>query len=248
MNLDRLEKVLGIRFRNRELWLSAITHRSYLNEDRDHPVPNYERLECLGDAVLELAVTEHLYRNYALREENITNIRSAVVNYKHMAAIAANLGLGPLILMSKGQSREDGKARLVILCSCLEAVIGAMYFDAGYKACYDFINQTVLVELPMIIQGHRWNDSKSHLQELTQSMFACLPTYKVLEETGSQHNRHFLVAVYLQEVELAKGKGPSKKEAELDAAANAIKSTDNLTIGPVRSLVAQTGVKSSGGR
>src|SRR5579864_8566379 len=153
LNQKELEEILGLKINNPDLYLSAFTHRSYLNENRGFALPHNERLEFLGDAVLELAATEYLYKNYGHPEGELTNFRSALVNYKILSDIAARLGFEKFLLMSKGEAKDTGRARQVILANCIEAVIGAMYLDSGYKPCADFVEREVLVELPNIIDA-----------------------------------------------------------------------------------------------
>src|ERR1700674_1929859 len=163
-----LEKILGVAVKDIDLYQSAFTHRSYLNENRGFHLPHNERLEFLGDAVLELAATEYLYKNYPHPEGELTNFRSALVNYKMLSDIANRLGFENFLLMSRGEAKDKGRARQVILANCIEAVIGAMYLDLGYSATEKFIIDQVLVELPNIISGGSYVDPKSKLQEIVQ--------------------------------------------------------------------------------
>lgn len=218
-----LEKILGTKINNADLYLSAFTHRSYLNENRSFALPHNERLEFLGDAVLELAATEYLYRNYPHPEGELTNFRSALVNYKMLSDIARRLGLEKFLLMSRGEAKDTGRARQVILANCIEAVIGAMYLDAGYQVTTNFIAKEVLVELPKIIEGETYVDPKSKLQELVQEKRGITPTYGVVSETGPDHNKIFVVGAFVGPTEVGRGQGPSKQEAELSAAENALK-------------------------
>ncbi len=218
-----LEKILGLKIQNSDLYLSAFTHRSYLNENRSFSLPHNERLEFLGDAVLELAATEYLYRNYPHPEGELTNFRSALVNYKMLSEIAKRLGFEDFLLMSKGESKDTGRARQVILANCIEAVLGAMYLDAGYQATTNFIAKEVLVYLPKIIAGETYLDPKSRLQELVQEKSGITPHYGVVSETGPDHNKTFVVAAYVAEKEVGRGTGPSKQEAEIAAAENSLK-------------------------
>lgn len=224
-SLDKaeIEKVLGVTIQNADLYLSAFTHRSYLNENRSFALPHNERLEFLGDAVLELAATEFLYRNYPHPEGELTNFRSALVNYKMLSDIAKRLGFGKFLLMSRGEAKDTGRARQVILANCIEAVIGAMYLDSGYKVTEDFIQREVLVELPKIIEGEKYLDPKSRLQELVQDKRGITPTYGVVAESGPDHNKTFVVAAFVGSTEVGRGTGPSKQEAEISAAENALK-------------------------
>ena len=218
-----LEKILGVKVNNPDLYLSAFTHRSYLNENRSFALPHNERLEFLGDAVLELAATEYLYRNYPHPEGELTNFRSALVNYKMLSDIARRLSLEKFILMSRGEAKDTGRARQVILANCIEAVIGAMYLDAGYQVTTNFVAREVLVELPKIIAGETYLDPKSRFQEIIQEKRGLTPTYGVVSESGPDHNKLFVVAAYVGETEAGRGQGPSKQEGELAAAEDALK-------------------------
>src|SRR5581483_1326630 len=165
-SLDKaeLEKILQTKINNHDLYLSAFTHRSYLNENRSFELPHNERLEFLGDAVLELVATEYLYKHYPHPEGELTNFRSALVNYKKLSDIAKRLGFEKFLLMSRGEAKDTGRARQVILANCIEAVIGAMYLDAGYQATTNFVAKEVLIELTKIIEGGSYLDPKSRLQ------------------------------------------------------------------------------------
>ncbi len=220
---EAAERVLGIKIQNLDLYISACTHRSYLNEHRSFPLPHNERLEFLGDAVLELAATEHLYRTYPYSEGELTNFRSALVNYKMLSEIADRLGLEEFLLMSRGEAKDTGRARQVILANAFEAVVGAIYLDVGFEPAADFINREVLRELPGIIATGQYVDPKSKLQEIVQERKGVTPTYGVVSETGPDHNKEFVVAVYVQQAEVGRGIGPSKQEAEISAAENALK-------------------------
>jgi ribonuclease-3 len=222
LDLGKLEAILGVKFEDRMLLLSAMTHRSYLNEFSRHPVPHNERLEFAGDAVLELATTEYIYMNYNGPEGNMTNVRSAVVNYKHLGKVAQDLGIEHFLLMSKGETKGNKRARLVILANCFEAIIGAMYFDQGFDVCRDFISKHVLVALPKIVSEQDLLDPKSHLQHRVQAELELTPTYRVLGVNGPDHDKEFLVGVFAGEKELARGLGPSKQEAEVSAARDAL--------------------------
>jgi len=218
-----LEKILGVSIKNPDLYLSAFTHRSYLNENRGFNLPHNERLEFLGDAVLELIATEYLYKNYNHPEGELTNFRSALVNYKILSDIAGRLGFEKFLLMSRGEAKDTGRARQVILANCIEAVIGALYLDLGYEAAKGFIEKDILVELPRIIEGGSYVDPKSKLQELVQEKRGLTPTYAVISESGPDHNKVFVVGAYVGPDEAGRGNGPSKQEAELSAAENALK-------------------------
>lgn len=226
LDQQELEKILGTKISDPDLYLSAFTHRSYLNENRSFHLPHNERLEFLGDAVLELAATEYLYRNYPHPEGELTNFRSALVNYKMLSDIAKRLGFEKFLLMSRGEAKDTGRARQVIMANCIEAVIGALYLDLGFKAAEDFIVKEILVELPNIIAGGSYLDPKSKLQEIVQEKRGITPTYGVISETGPDHNKLFVVGAFIGKEEVGRGQGPSKQEAELAAAENALKNNN----------------------
>jgi len=216
-----LEKKLNLDFQNKDLLVQAFCHRSYLNENPDFPLPHNERLEFLGDAVLEQVVTEYLYQNYPRQPEGeLTNWRAALVNAKMLAKIAKDLDFNEFLLLSRGEQKELGKARMYILANTFEALIGAIYLDRGYSVAKDFIQKHLLKELPEIIEKKLYKDPKSRFQEEAQERVGVTPTYRVLEEWGPDHAKHFIVGVFLKEEMVAKGEGSSKQEAE-EAAAQA---------------------------
>ncbi len=223
MDTKKLEKNLQVQFKDQDLLVSSLTHRSYLNENRDFQLPHNERLEFLGDAVLELISTEYLYQNYPHPEGELTNFRSALVNYRILSEIAKRLGLEDFIQMSKGEAKDTGRARQVILANVIEAVIGAIYLDRGYEAAKEFIMREIIVELPGIIHAGSYLDPKSKLQEIVQEKRGVTPAYNVLSESGPDHDKVFLVGVFLREQQVGEGTGPSKQEAEVAAAENALK-------------------------
>ena len=223
INQEELENILQTKINNLDLYLSAFTHRSYLNENRSFNLPHNERMEFLGDAVLELCATEYLYKNYSHPEGELTNFRSALVNYKMLSSIASRLGFEKFLLMSRGEAKDMGRARQVILANCIEAVIGAMYLDSGYQTCTNFIAREVLVELDNIIEDGKYIDPKSRLQELMQEKNGITPHYGVISETGPDHNKTFVLAAFVGEKEVGRGTGPSKQEAEISAAEDALK-------------------------
>lgn len=214
-----LEERLGHTFRDRSLLLQALTHRSYLNEHADFPYGHNERLEFLGDAVLELIVTEHLYRTFQNPEGDLTNWRAALVNAKTLAGIARDLQFEAFLLLSKGESRDkDTKARMYILANAIEAIIGAIYLDGGTPASETFIQRHILSELPKILELELYVDAKSKFQETAQEVQGVTPTYKVLEEKGPDHQKEFTVGVFLEKDLVAVGRGTSKQEAQVAAA------------------------------
>jgi ribonuclease-3 len=218
-----LEKKLNLKFKNRDFLIQAFCHRSYLNENPDFYLPHNERLEFLGDAVLELVVTEYLYQKYPEKSEGeLTNWRAALVNAKMLSNLAQELGFNDFLLLSKGEEKEVGKARQYILANAFEAFIGAIYLDQGYKTCQEFIKKHLLKKLPEIIEKGLFKDVKSRFQEEAQERVKITPTYKVLDEWGPDHAKHFIVGVFLGNELVAKGEGSSKQEAEEEAAQNAL--------------------------
>lgn len=214
-----LEERLGHVFRDRSLLLQAVTHRSYLNEHTDFEYSHNERLEFLGDAVLELIVTEHLYRTYANPEGDLTNWRAALVNAKTLAGISQELKFEEFLLLSKGEARDkDSKARMYILANAIEAIIGAIYLDSGMKASEKFIHEKILSHLPTILALELYKDAKSKFQETAQELLGNTPTYKVLEEKGPDHQKEFTVGVFIGHDLIAIGRGTSKQEAQVAAA------------------------------
>lgn len=226
INQSQLEEILGTKVKDLDLYISALTHRSYLNENRSFHLPHNERLEFLGDAVLELVATEYLYTHYSHSEGELTNFRSALVNYKKLSEIAKDLQLEQFLQMSRGEAKDIGRARQVILANAIEAVIGAMYLDLGYGPTSDFIHRKILVELSDIIEQGSYVDPKSRLQELVQDKKGVTPTYGVVSESGPDHNKVFVVAAYMNTDEIGRGSGPSKQEAEISAAENALKQNE----------------------
>lgn len=217
------EKKLGLKFKNKDLLIQAFVHRSYLNENPDFYLSHNERLEFLGDAVLELVVTEYLYSQYPDKSEGkLTNWRAALVNSKILARLAKDLGFNDYLLLSKGETRELGKARKYILANTFEAVIGALYLDAGFETCRDFIKKYLIKELPVIIEKRLYKDAKSHFQEEAQEKVGVTPSYKVLEEWGPDHAKQFIIGVFLGNELITKGEGSSKQEAEEKAAQKAL--------------------------
>ncbi|MEK7513013.1 MAG: ribonuclease III [Patescibacteria group bacterium] len=221
---ETLGKTIGINFRRVELLKEALTHRSYLNENPSWPLPDNERLEYLGDAVLELAVTEFLFKTFPEKQEGeLTSFRAALVNYQMLAAVARSIKLDDFLLLSKGEAKDTGKAREVILANAFEAIVGAVYLDQGYDAARGAVERTVLPCLDEVIAKGLNRDPKSMLQERSQERFKVTPTYRVLKEEGPDHKKQFLVGVYLGDELAGKGYGTSKQEAEARAADAALK-------------------------
>jgi ribonuclease III len=218
-----LEQTLGVTFQNKDTLRQALVHRSYLNEHPDFPLGHNERLEFLGDAVLELVVTENLYENYENPEGELTNWRAALVNSEMLAKLCHELAAEPYLHMSKGEAKDsESKARKYILANAFEAIIGAIYLDGGWDAAKVFITDRVLSELPAILKDESYIDPKSRFQEASQEHLGITPSYKVMSETGPDHAKEFEVGVFLGKEKVAIGKGTSKHEAQVSAAQAAI--------------------------
>jgi ribonuclease-3 len=223
-DFSKLEKELNISFKNKNLLIQAFCHRSYLNENPDFYLDHNERLEFLGDAVLELVVTEYLYKNYPKKAEGeLTNWRAALVNAKMLSETAKELGFNDFLLLSRGETKELGKARQYILANTFESLIGAFYLDQGYKTCQNLIEKKLIVKLSDIIKKGLFKDAKSLFQEEAQEKTGITPVYKVLKEWGPDHAKHFIIGVFLNKKLVAKGECSSKQEAEEKAAENALK-------------------------
>jgi ribonuclease-3 len=194
-----------------------------LNENPDFKLEHNERLEFLGDAVIELIVTLHLYKDYPEKPEGeLTNWRAALVNAKMLTSVAEELDFNDFLLLSRGEKKETGKARAYILANTFEALLGALYLDLGYKPCDEFIKKYLLKKLAEIIKDGSYKDSKSKFQECSQEKVSITPNYKVMKETGPDHDKKFVVGVFLGEELVAEGEGSSKQEAEEDAATIAL--------------------------
>jgi ribonuclease-3 len=214
---------LGVTFNNIDLLVTAFTHRSYVNEHRKTAKEHNERLEFLGDAVLELVSTEYLYANYSEPEGILTNWRSALVRTESISAAAARNNFEPLLRLSRGEKRGTERARAQILANSYEAVVGALYLDQGYEAASRFIHDTLLVTFEEILKTGSWMDPKSHLQEIVQSKEGHTPVYKVLSEEGPDHEKLFTVGVFVNGVLKGKGSGPSKQIGQVSASYPALK-------------------------
>ncbi|MFH1225705.1 MAG: ribonuclease III [bacterium] len=222
-----LEKIIDLKFKNQDLLRQAFVHRSYINEHPNFELGHNERLEFLGDAVLELAVTEYLYEKYDNPEGDLTNWRASLVNSHRLAALANELGLEPFLFLSRGEAKDaKSKARQFILANAFEALVGAIYLDQGLKKARQFIKEKLLVKLDSIIADKSYLDPKSYFQESAQEKAGVTPHYQVLKESGPDHDKHFEVGIYLAKELVAKGVGTSKQEAQVDAATNAIKAKD----------------------
>jgi len=215
---EKLEKQLGFEFKDKSMLDLAFVHKSFMNEYRDKNESN-ERLEFLGDAVLELAVTEFLYKTYSDKAEgDLTNWRSAVVKGKNLAQIANELSLGTYLYLSRGEEKSGGRKKNYILANTLEALIGAIYLDRGYKVSHDFIFKNILEKLEEILEAGLHIDAKSHFQELAQEKVGVTPEYRFVKEWGPDHAKRFMMGVYINDKKIAEGEGSSKQTAEEDAA------------------------------
>lgn len=220
--IEDLAKKIEVEFKDIDLLQQALTHRSYLNEHRDYELDHNERLEFLGDAVLELVVTEYLYKNYPNPEGELTSWRAALVNGENLAGISKKMGVEEFLLMSKGEAKDTGRARLYLLANAMEAIIGAIYLDQGYKKAEKFILKNIVNSLSEVLESKSYMDSKSYFQEKAQDVAKITPMYKVLEEKGPDHDKHFIVGVFLNNELVAKGEGNSKQEAQREAAKNGL--------------------------
>ena len=218
------EKKIKVVFKDKDLLKQSFTHRSYINENPSATLSHNERLEFLGDAVLELIVTDFLYKKYPqYAEGELTALRSALVNAIIISEIAGSIGMNDYLLLSKGEAKDKGKARQYILANTYEAFIGALYLDQGYKVVDKFVTQTLLPKTEEIVNKKLWRDAKSLVQEKAQEFVLVTPAYKVLNESGPDHDKHFTVGIYFGKDLIAEGKGKSKQEAEQKAAENALK-------------------------
>ncbi len=223
MTWEEFEQQNNLNFKNKDLLKQAFVHRSYLNENRGLGLEHNERLEFLGDAVLELAVTDFLYHKYPkIQEGDLTAYRSALVNYVMMAELAQEIGVNNLMLLSKGESKDTGRARQVILADAMEAIIGAIYLDSGYETAEQFIADLLYGKVEDVVKNRLWLDSKTRLQEQAQDKVSITPTYKILKEIGPDHDKKFIVGAFLKDNLISEGEGKSKQEAEQDAAKNAL--------------------------
>ncbi len=223
-DFSELEKKLAIEFKNKELLRQAFTHRSFLNESQGKGLEHNERLEFLGDAVLEQVITEYLYLHYPKDSEGVlTSWRAALVNANMLSAVAQKLEIEDFLLLSKGELKEKGKSRSYILANAFEALIGSMYLDQGMDFCKNFIEKHIASELPRVINEGLFRDAKSHFQEEAQEKTGLTPTYKVMKEWGPDHEKTFSVGVFLGDKLVAQGEGFSKQEAEEAAASGALR-------------------------
>lgn len=225
-NIEELQTKIGIQFKNINLLKEALTHRSYLNENPSWSLPHNERMEYLGDAVLELVVTEELFKRFPLFEEGkLTLLRAALVNYQFLSKITHDFDLYDYIFLSRGEAKDSEKARDVILANAIESLLGAIYLDGGYEAARKFIKQFILSHLDEVVASGDYKDAKSLYQEIVQERDRVTPTYKILGETGPDHKKMFRSGVFIGEILVAEGLGMSKQEAELNAAKAALEIT-----------------------
>ena len=217
--ISQLQKIIGVNFKNTDLLVEAVTHRSYLNEHPDFKLNHNERLEFLGDAVLELVVTEFLYKKYPNPEGELTNWRASLVNGDALARVGAILGIEEFLLMSRGEARDkNSKARQYILANAMEAIIGAIYLEHGLPQAKKFILKNITANLEEIIETKAYIDPKSLFQEKSQEKIGITPSYKVISSYGPDHAKKFKVGVYLDKELIATGEGTSKQEAQVNAA------------------------------
>jgi len=224
INCAKLEKIIGVKFKNKELLMESLTHRSYINEKPHLKLKHNERLEFLGDAVLELVVTEYLFEKYPQKPEGeLTNFRAALVKAPTLTQIANEINLNDYMFLSKGEAKDIGKARQYILANAFEALIGAVYLDRGYDVSRSFIEKIVLAPRVEALTPKTLRDAKSWFQEQAQEKEGVTPSYKVLSEWGPDHNKHFVSGVYLGDKLIAEGEGASKQEAQQKAAEAGLK-------------------------
>ena len=224
INFADFEEKTKIVFKDKDLLKQAFIHRSYINENPSAGLSHNERLEFLGDAVLELVVTDFLYKKYpSYAEGELTSLRSALVNAITISDVAATLGMNDFLLLSRGESKDNGKARQYILSNTYEAYVGALYLDQGYDVTNEFVKKSLLHKTDEIVNKKLWRDSKSLVQEKAQEFNNVTPAYKVLSESGPDHDKHFTIGILFGGVQIAEGKGKSKQEAEQSAALNALK-------------------------
>jgi ribonuclease-3 len=221
--VDFAREKLGFEYKDIQLLITALTHRSYVNEHKKSVSEHNERLEFLGDAVLELVVTDYLYNNFSEPEGILTSWRAALVRTESIGEAGVKLGYEPLVRMSKGEKNGSERARLQILANAFEATIGSIYLDQGYDKASEFIHKHILAKLDAILDEGSWRDPKSHLQEVSQRIDGATPVYKVISEEGPDHDKVFSLGAYVNNVLMGKGTGPSKQSAQQEAARAALK-------------------------
>jgi len=212
-----LQKEIGVKFGSMELLDQAFIHKSYMNESNEKKQHN-ERLEFLGDAVLELVVTDYLYENFTNPEGELTNWRASLVNKDMLSRVSRELDIEKYLMMSRGEAKDTGRARDYLLANALEAIIGAIYLDQGYNEAKKFILENIVANLPEVLESKSYLDPKSHFQEEAQDKVGITPNYRVISEAGPDHDKKFVVGVYLGDEEIAQGEGCSKQEAQRNAA------------------------------
>ncbi|HPQ79193.1 MAG TPA: ribonuclease III [Candidatus Dojkabacteria bacterium] len=221
--INEIEKKLGVKFKNHLLLETAFTHRSFLNENRGKGLENNERLEFLGDAVLELIVSSNIYHNYPDKAEGeLTSIRAAIVRTESLAEETERLNLGVHLRMSKGEKDSGGEEKPYLLANLYEAILGAIYLDSGYEECLHFVERTLLKKIKRIVNEKLFIDPKTKVQEIMQRKYRITPTYEILKEEGPDHSKSFTVALFMGDKKVVEGEGASKQKAEEDAAINAI--------------------------
>lgn len=224
MDFSVFEQIIGITFTDKALLRQAFVHRSYINENKGSQSEHNERLEFLGDAVLELISTVYLYKKYPQSHEGeLTAYRSALVNATNLAEVAAKLQMEKFLLLSHGESKDKGKARQYILANTIEALIGAIYLDQGYEVTEKFLTKNVLYLIDDIVEKKAWIDAKSLFQEKAQEVDGVTPLYKVIREDGPDHDKSFTVGLFIRDKKIAQGEGKSKQEAEQEAAKEGVK-------------------------
>jgi ribonuclease-3 len=222
-DFQTFQTAIGVEFNDLNLLRQAFTHRSYLNEHRGEVIGHNERLEFLGDAVLELIATHFLYDKFPKETEgDLTAYRAALVNAVTCAEVATESGMNDFLLLSRGEAKDTGRARSILLANAFEALVGAIYLDRGYDAAVAFITAHLFPKIDDIVKKKLWQDAKSALQEKAQEAEGVTPHYSVIRETGPDHDKHFIVGVYIKDTLLAQGDGKSKQEAEQSAAREAL--------------------------
>lgn len=230
-DFSTLEQKINVSFTDKDLLKQAFTHRSFINENKHTAQEHNERFEFLGDAVLELATTSFLYKKYPRRNEGeLTSFRAALVNTNTLSDVALRLEFNDFLLLSRGESKDTGRARQYILADTFEAVIGAIYLDQGYESAYKFIETNLLGLTEEIVKTGSWIDAKSYFQERSQELLSATPLYETISEDGPDHNKCFTVAVKIKDETIATGKGQSKQEAEQEAAREALKNKDWMPV------------------
>ena len=223
-DFNEFEEKIGIKFNDQNFLKQAFTHRSFLNENKNFKSGHNERLEFLGDAVLELATTDFLYNKYPEKNEgDLTSIRSALVNAQTCAEVAREIKANDFLLLSRGEAKDEGRARQYILANALEAIIGAIYIDSGYNNARDFILKYITPKTEQIVEEELWIDAKSKFQEKAQDIVSITPSYKTMKEIGPDHDKKFTVGVFLDGELVSEGNGESKQDAEQSAARKALK-------------------------